>query len=234
MAILAYTLIKSSIRLLGAYAPGETPPDEDIQDGLEALNMMLDSWGVNRNLINALTKENFTLVAGTNNYTIGSAGTFNTVRPLKIEHAYTRDSNGTDYPLTIIDQSRWNDICTKTTQGRPEVILYDPQTTLGKVYLYPTPETAYTLYIDSWKPIAQIPTSASTITLPPGYERALKYNLAIELAPEYGVSVTDEVAVIAKESKAEIVNINAKESVSKIDGALLYNGGSVSNINRGF
>lgn len=234
MAIQAYTLIKASIRLLGAYAPGETPPDEDIQDGLEALNMMLDSWGLNRNLVNALTKDSFSLVAGTNNYTIGSAGTFNTVRPLKIEHAYTRETNNTDCPLRIVDQAYWDRISSKTTQGRPEVILYDPQTTLGKVYLYPTPETGYTLYLDSWKPITQIATSASTITLPPGYERALKYNLAIELAPEYGVSVSDEVAVIAKESKAEIINVNAQEPLSVVDAALLYNGGYSSNINRGY
>ena len=36
---------------------------------------------------------------------------------------------------------------------------------------------------------------------PPAWIRATKYNLAIELAPEYGVTVSPEIVAIAKEAK---------------------------------
>lgn len=215
MSIVASTLIKASIRLLGAYAPGETPPDEDIQDGLEALNMMLDSWGLNRNMVYALTRESFTLTPGTGVYTMGSGGTLSTTRPLDIQSAYVRDEAGNDYPVDVrSDMEEYNAIVSKTTQGLPYRLWYDTQNTLGKLYLQYAPDKAYTLFVDSWKTISQVASSSTTISLPPGYERAIKYNLAIELAPEYGISVSDEVAYIAKESKKDIENINAPKPVA--------------------
>src|SRR5574337_1078774 len=134
--MIASDLIKASIRLIGAYAPGETPPAEDLNDGLSALNIMLDSWFVDRTLVYAVTKENFPLVVGQSSYTIGTGGNFNTTRPFKIEGAYTRDSNSVDYPIEVTDnQNRYNLIGQKTTQGRPYFLLYDPQISMGTIYL---------------------------------------------------------------------------------------------------
>jgi hypothetical protein len=209
--MIASDLIKASIRLIGAYAPGETPPSEDLNDGLSALNLMLDSWFADRTLVYAVTKESFPLVAGQSSYTIGTSGNFNTTRPFKIEGAYIRDSNNQDSFVEVTDdQNRYNLIGVKSTQGRPYILLYDPQMSTGKIYLYYTPDTTYTLYLDSWKPVTQVSSLSTSLTFPPGYERAIKYNLAIELAPEYGTSVKDEVAYLAKESKKEIQNLNTK------------------------
>lgn len=214
----ASELIKASIRLLGAYGPGETPPAEDIEDGLQALNLMLDSWSLDRPFINALTRENFTLTIGQASYTWASGGNFDSARPFKVEGAYIRDTDGTDTPVEILqDMDRYNRLSTKTTQGKPYLLYYDPQYSSGKAYFYYVPDVAYTLYTDSWKPVTQIAASSTSLSFPPGYERALKFNLAIELAPEYGMSVTDEVAVIARETKKSIMNINAPVVVARFD-----------------
>ena len=232
----AADLIKASIRLVGAYGPGETPPAEDIEDGLQALNMMLDSWSLDRPFIWALTRENFALTIGQASYTWVSGGNFNSARPLKVEGAYVRDSDGNDYFVEVHpDMNRYNRITGKTTQGRPYILFYDPQFSSGKVYLYYVPDKTYTLYTDAWKPVTQIAASTTALSFPPGYERALKYNLAIEIAPEYGVSVSDEVAYIAKESKKKIDNLNAPVIVARFDTEIpaSANTGQTMNITTG-
>ena len=40
---------------------------------------------------------------------------------------------------------------------------------------------------------------------PPEWIRAIKYNLAIEIAPEYGVTVAPEIVAIAKEAKDTVM-----------------------------
>ena len=40
------TILLRALRLVGAYASGETPADQDVTDANIALNMMLKSWQV--------------------------------------------------------------------------------------------------------------------------------------------------------------------------------------------
>ncbi len=47
-----------------------------------------------------------------------------------------------------------------------------------------------------------------TLDLPPGYERALKYNLAVEIAPEYEREASSTVKDIAKTSYGVVVRTN--------------------------
>ena len=54
-------LIESSLRTIGALAKGETLESEDANDGLEALNMMVSTLSLDRNIIFARTEESFTL-----------------------------------------------------------------------------------------------------------------------------------------------------------------------------
>ena len=40
----AQDMINEALKLIAVYAPGETPTDADIEQGLTCLNDMLDSW----------------------------------------------------------------------------------------------------------------------------------------------------------------------------------------------
>jgi hypothetical protein len=49
---------------------------------------------------------------------------------------------------------------------------------------------------------------ATDLAFPPGYLRAFRYNLACELAPEFGVEPTGQVMRIAMTSKRNLKRVN--------------------------
>jgi len=71
------------------------------------------------------------------------------------------------------------------------------------------PASSYELHILSEKELSQY-TIDEAISLPTGWERALIYNLAIDLAPEYGQQIDGMIAKIAGDSKAAIQRTVAK------------------------
>lgn len=214
-------LITGALRLIGAIASGETASADEATDALSALNGMLDSWSLEKLILYARTEEVFTLVGAQQTYTIGSTGDFNTTRPLSIEEARIRVSN-VDYPVEIIGLEKWSAIANKTLTSTYPIMLYPEFTNpLATLKFWPIPDAANSVVLWSWKTLTQIATLNTTIALPPGYERALRYNLAIELAPEYGKSVSAEVASSALESKSNIKRINFKPAMLFVDSALL-------------
>lgn len=217
----ALDLIKGAMRLIGAIESGETPSSEETSDGLSALNAMMDAWSIERLMVYQILQENFTLSAGTASYTIGSGGTWNTTRPTRIDSAFIRDSSGQDYPIEIITKEQYDAIWLKTTQSLPEQLFYDPAYPLGTVYWYCVPDASYTAYINSWKQLQSFAGLTTVLALPPGYERAIKYNLALEIAPEYNRMPSAVLAQIANESKAAIKSMNAPEVVAKCDAMLV-------------
>ncbi len=208
----AQDIIKGALRLIGAIGKGETPEDHELQDGLEALNQMLDTLSIKRKVIFARTEENFTLIVGQGDYDIGT----NTERPIRIEKAYIRETaTNTDTPVKIITEGEYNDIHEKFTQGRPYLLYYDPQYPAGLFFLYFVPDKAYKLFVDSWKPFTRFAALTTVVTFPPGYERMLKYNLTSDIASEYGLEVPSSVARVAKKSLKAIKNVNAERLISK-------------------
>lgn len=211
----AADLIKASLRLIGV---SRNPKQEELTDALQALNMLLGSWANKRTAAYALTKENFALVAGVGSYTIGTGSTWNTIRPTRIEEAYIRDADNIDYPVEIVrDLNQYARVLNKTEQARPTKLYYDPLYPSGMVYLSPVPETAETIYLHSMKSLTSFTTLTTDISLPPGYERALKFHLAVDLAPEFGVSVSVEVANGAEDSYRAIANTNTVVPVIRFD-----------------
>jgi len=203
-------VIRRSLRLTKVLASGETPDAAMQADALEALNDMLDAWRSESLMVHSLRTESFALT-GAASYTIGTGGTFNTSRPVKIEAAYWRDGD-IDYPIRIAPALSFAGIADKTTESHPDWLYYEPASPLGTIFLHPIPTTG-TLKLVTWTPLAQVTSVAADVELPPGYREAITYQLAMRIGPEYGMPVAPEIAAIGAAAKKDIKRTNFRTPI---------------------
>jgi hypothetical protein len=208
------SLITSALRLIGVLGSGETPSAAEAQDSLQILNSMVDSWQTERLMLHVVERQTFSLVASQANYTIGDGGDFDVDRPMKIERASYLDTTQTS-PVEqriklLTSAQRWREVMVKDLESTvPQVVYYETTYPLGTVYVWPVPSVAT---VDL---VLYIPTSLSSFAdlttqydFPPGYEEALKYNLALRLAPEWERPPNPVVVELARESKALVKRAN--------------------------
>jgi hypothetical protein len=143
-------------------------------------------------------------------YTIGTGGTFAYNRPVKIESAGLVRSNGVRHEMAIDTSMTWSQIPEKTVQGKLPLRLYCdyayPQAAL-KVWPIPSEPCSLDLYV--WNSLTAPMLIGDIVDLPPAYARALTYNLAVAVAPEFGKDPGPVIMGIAQQSKAEIMALNA-------------------------
>ena len=217
--MLVSDLIKASMRKLGVVASGELPTPEELNDALSALQSMLRSWAALNINIFASVKESFTLTSSKFLYTWGAGGDITTDRPNQVAGAYILESGGVTHPVDIISEGKYRNISVKGTISRPYALFFHPTFPLAEIYLYPVPQDAEALYLDSFKPFSEsgsIDALGSTISFPGFYEEPLIYSLAGRLAPEYGKTLAPEVAAIAASSYDRLIIRNAAERVEPV------------------
>lgn len=205
MATTVKKLIRASMQKCGILTMSQEPTADEINDGLVALNNMLSSWSNDSMMCFARKWETFNLVANQQNYLIGkNAPDFNTGRPIKIVDGYIRLPGQSDYDLEIVnDEIFTGQIRQKSTPGTPEWLNYDNGYPLGTIRLWPVPPTNYQMFLLSEKELSQFGLNDS-VDLPPGWERAITFNLPFEIAGDYGQEVPDTVQKIAVDSKSSI------------------------------
>ena len=219
----AKALIRKALLKVEAVGYSDVLADDDqrIVDGLEDLNNLISSLNAEGLMIPSVTKISHTLVAGTNNYTIGTGADINTTRPMSIGSAFIRDSNNYDHHVDIRAIEEYARISVKTTQGRPYRLYYNPAYSLGKIYLYLTPDTAEDLHMDLIVPLSEISAVGDTVDLPREYKRMLIYNLALDIAPEADIEDWPELVRIANESKRFVKRLNIQPvTLMRMDNAL--------------
>lgn len=220
-------LIRATLRLIGAISSSETPAADESTDALEALNMMLGSWGASR-FLSASTGKVTKAMTGAASYTIGTGGDINTTRPTAL-YVVTYTYGGIDYNVKVIDYADYQKIGLKTVSGTiPDFVALKPDNPLSTIYLYPIPTTG-TLTLDNIRPATDL-TLVDDLPYPPEWIRALKFNLAVEIAPEYGLTVAPELAMLAEQSKAIVMRSMVSVPVARFDPLLYSNRGGGNRI----
>ena len=217
-------LITTALRKIGVYSTGETLGSNESSDGLATLNSMLEGWSIERLMCHQILQESFSLTSSDGSYTIGSGGDFNTTRPTKIvDPCFIRDSSNLDSPLQIIDAVAYGRIVQKTVDGSyPGYLFYDMaySSGLGTIYLYPEPQDGLTLFINSVKQLQNLSTASTDLSLPPGYQRAIEFNLAVELCSEFGREPPASVTALARQTKAAIKSLNITDLFMQVDSGI--------------
>lgn len=229
--MLVSDLIASSMRLLGAIASGEGPTTTEQTDAFAALNAMLDAWNTQQLLIFTTSRWVFTLTANKGIYTIGQSGTpdLATARPAAIARAgllLVSTTPSAEFPLHIYTEGEWASVAIKGLQSSlPTGLYYEPDYPNGQVVLWPTPTAAnqVALYLD--QPLTQFATVGDTVSLAPGYLKAIRYALAVELAPEFGIDAPPVVVQQALLAMQYLKTTNVKLETLRADRSIRGTGG---------
>lgn len=181
----ALDIITDALTELGVVGAGDTVEPEDAALGLRRLNQVLQTWANSRLTIPALTEISVTLTTA-QTYLIGPGGATATTRPVKVNTAKSRDSNGTEHPVYVINAAQWDDLAVKdVTGGPPLYVWYEATSTNGTAHVYPK-APGYTLVLDCQALLTSFASTSTSFTLPDGYEMALYLTLADALAVSYG------------------------------------------------
>jgi hypothetical protein len=216
--------INRALRLLGVLAENETPSAAMSQDGLMAMNQMIDSWDTERLSVFCTQDQVFTWPAGEYIRTLGPSGNFIGLRPVLLDEAtYYRDpGTNVSFGIKFINQQQYNGIAVKTvTSTYPQVIFVNmgfPDVTMS---IYPRPTRDLEWHFISVQKLDEPATLVTDLLFPPGYLRAFTYNLAMEMAPEYGVEPSRQVQRIAMTSKRNLKRINNPDDVMSMPYAIV-------------
>lgn len=209
MAKTVIDIIKRAYKLIGVYSIGETPTADESTDGLTALNAMLDEWATEPLMAYVKTLNTITLTSGVSVYTIGETGTIISPRPDSIDESTYIDYLGVSYPVSVVSMAEYNAITLKdTTTTMPCVLWYKPDFPNGTITIWPTPSANVTLKLWSIKPLGGYLNLTDMVSLPPGYENAITFNLAIALAAEFSAPIPITVAKTAISSKKKLKRAN--------------------------
>jgi hypothetical protein len=209
----AQALIRDALLLIGAIDQTQQPNGIEATDAFRRLNEMVDSWSTQRLTMRLVQRATAGLVNGQSTYTIGTGGDFNIPRPTIVDNCTLSLGNttpATEIPLSPLTDAAYQGISQKTLEsGQPNFWYFEATMPEASIFVWPVPtDEANTLVIYYPEPLAQFATLATSYVLPPGYARALRTNLAVMLAPEYGRVSTPMLLMQANESLGDLKRLN--------------------------
>jgi hypothetical protein len=228
MAYTALNLITDVLLDMGVIADQETPTASQSVGALTKLNDLIESWNLDPQKLYGATQYILPFVANKATYTIGLGGDLNIARPDGIYAAFVRNTTATpsqqqDVPITILTDQQWADIPVKGMQSTfPFAIWFNMTYPLITAYVTPIP-TGSNYSLVFWDGNANATLALNTVLdLPPGYKRAMKYALFIELAAGYQIEVPSSIQSLAISSKMSIDRQNATINTLKTSAASYY------------
>jgi hypothetical protein len=107
--------------------------------------------------------------------------------------------------MRLLTRQEYNQLGNKTSSGVPVQLYYNPLLTYGEINVFPVPDAtvaaAYTVKFVYQRPFEDFLISADNPDFPQEWLEALKYGLAVRLAPEYGLPVQER-QLLGQEAKA--------------------------------
>lgn len=210
MATTVLTLIESAFRLIDVLQPGYSATALDYAAAFDALNQLVASWSAEGTMIYSVVDDTVSSNA-TELYTWGSAGAFTTAKPVRIKSARAANTANVSMPIEIVTSERWDAVLDRSAnaQGFPEILYYDYALPTGFLKVWPIFPAGGTIVIHSYKAVPSFGATSDVVNLPPGYEMALRYNLAIVLGPEHRRQLDPSIPPIAAQTKAALAQLNA-------------------------
>jgi len=152
----------------------------------------------------------YALPSGSGSFTVGAGGQLAMPRPSRCD-AIAASSGTYRRMVEIVSAAEWSTMLEPSGAAIsvPLELYIDygyPSVTLN---LWPVPPPGSTIEVHSLQALTALATLATPVDFPPGYEAAIRYNLAVALLPEYPRSEADpSLPAQAQNYKASIVQLN--------------------------
>lgn len=112
-------------------------------------------------------------------------------RVLSIQSARLRNNSGFDKMMDIKPREDYMRIPQKLITGDPIILYYSPQIGQGQVFIWPAPsDVNKRLEVTYLREIQDFDTGVDNPDFPHEWLEAITYNLAVRLAPAYGLSLS--------------------------------------------
>lgn len=212
----ASEIIRAALRRLGVYASGEQLTAAEQQDGLMALNQILDGWALQRLMVYRVDVVTVSLVSGQSVYTIPAPAAIRQEVRLYQDGSYAnvrlvRDLAGK--PDTYSDDAFGFGL------DHPSYVAYSVSTD-SYAFTVPQSISATSMQVDALN-LPENLTANDELNLPKGYDRALITALAVEIAPEYGQMPSDALMMQYRNAMAVLQRANRVPIIMQPDSTLM-------------
>lgn len=218
----ALDLIKLALKKARVLGTGDILSDEDAQDSLDTLNLMLDSWSLDRLFVYVETLQQVQLT-GALSYTVGTGGDFSFARPNELVSAYAQ-INGVSYPMEILQSGQqYDNIRLKgLAQAWPACVWYEKTYPLATLHFYPL--GASTCFLRFTTALQQFAALNTAVTLPSGYKKAIVDALAVELAQANNTEISPLVIQAANNAIARLKRLNIQPATRSLEVTVMSSG----------
>lgn len=215
--IAASDIVLSAFRIIKVTGrPGRSPSQEQMAEGINVFNSMIDMDRTNGFMSYATARTVFPLISGIQDYLIGptvSAPNFNMARPPDIQWAgVLMSGDQLEIPLEVtVSSQRWAAILKKDQIGQPWALYYEKTIAGGNgtIHLWMNPSSGFSLALYTPENQERVVSLTTLMNLPPGYQQTYEYNLAQLLVGRYKeaeMSAADR--AIAHSSRMAVISAN--------------------------
>jgi hypothetical protein len=196
-------IITEAFRKAGGLGDGEPLDDARKQIGVNALGPMvkalqahgLNVWTIDEKFVDLSVFSSAPAV------TIGDGMTVDLdYKPLKLLEAQRYiDVELTSTPMIRWTNREWQEQPNKFQTGTPTHVYYRPDAYNGWLHVWPMPDAYWqangALSLVFQRPIQDIGEGTAEVDFPAEWHEALIYQLAVRLAPNYGMAINDRSAL---------------------------------------
>ncbi len=134
-------------------------------------------------------------------------------RPLGVLEARRVMADNNEIPITVGSRLEYMELANKTSTGPPTQIYYDPQLTNGQLYVWQACDDVQELIkMTVQYPVQDFDANTHDADFPQEQMRALKFNLALDLALEYGKEPSAFLVAMAESTKAAIKGFDQEDT----------------------
>ena len=218
VTVSALDIITASLRELGTLSASEQPAAADAEWGLQKLQRLIDRYNARLPMIYNVNFTIFTIPAEGNPFTIGPGATFDVnQRPVSIESIglILAGTPGVEIPMNPRDSDWWaNNRIKDLTSTFPTDFYYSPDWMIqedgsqwGQIFFWPEPTASFQINLQSRQVLGEYSSVTDLFSMPPGYWDLIVYELAISLAPSFGLQ-PNAMLVAGQKAALKAVQVN--------------------------